>query len=94
MKVYRIINDREVEVGDVVRDSAMRRYRVNDITEAGRLAVTCIDWYEGEKDVSIEGAARTFECYTEETPPDDKTRQFIKRKQAKQTLFDYWNTNL
>lgn len=93
MKVYRIINDREVEVEDVVRDSAMRRYRVDAIKE-GRLHVTCLDWYEGEKNVSMEGSARMFECYTEETPPDDKTREFLKRKQAKQVLFDYWNNNL
>lgn len=94
MKVYRIINDREVEVGDVVRDSAMRRYRVNAITDAGRLAVTCIDWYEGEKNVAMEGSARMFECYTQGARPDDKTQQFIKTKQARQTLYDYWNNNL
>lgn len=92
MKLYRIVNDRVVEVGDIIKDRNFCSYCLDKVGEE-RVYATCVE--EGEsKDKKIDATPSYFECYLEGETVHPKTRKYIKRRHATRALYEHWKNNM
>ena len=92
MKLYKIATDKVVEAGDIISDRNMSRYRLDKVEE-GRVYATCIEAGEN-KDKQANASPSYFECYLEGEKVNDKTRRYIKRRQATKALYEHWKENM
>ena len=83
-KIYRMSNDKQVNVGDTVRSHVGATFKVVEFRDG---TMVCKPAGGGRNEVS---EPKAFQCYLEGQPPSEKESNTAKLDAAKKKLWDYY----